>query len=107
MGAELVRAGRVRAYDLEKAVWGRCVGTYIEGWVKSDDEEKGKGKEGKGEGWDVAQVVRNHFWDLEKVRSHLFFEGGWGPLDFWQDRGGEKIDANVFLGLGKDRHCCE
>ncbi|KAF8606113.1 hypothetical protein BDV93DRAFT_520970 [Ceratobasidium sp. AG-I] len=71
MGAELVRAGRIRAYDVEKAVWGRCVGTYIEGWVRSDEGEKSKGKEGKGEGWDVAQVVRNHYWDLEKVRTWL------------------------------------
>lgn len=68
----------MRAYDVEKAVWGRCVGVYIEGWVRSDG---GKGKEGKGEGWDVAQVVRNHFWDLEKVRFcflGVYLGEGWG-----------------------------
>ncbi|KAF8748477.1 Chromo (CHRromatin Organization MOdifier) domain [Rhizoctonia solani] len=38
LGAELVRAGRVRAYDAEQAVWGRCVGAYIAGWIRVDHE---------------------------------------------------------------------
>jgi hypothetical protein len=70
-----VRAGRVRAYDAEKAVWGRCVGAYIAGWVRGEKKEPNGAEEGdakaatKGEGWEVAQAVRAHYWDLERVRS--------------------------------------
>ncbi|KAG8718726.1 hypothetical protein FRC09_012202 [Ceratobasidium sp. 395] len=70
LGAELVHAGRVRAYDAEKAIWGRCVGVYISGWVRNaeTDGESVK-KDGKGEGWEVAQAVRGHYWDLERVEN--------------------------------------
>ncbi|KAG9100764.1 hypothetical protein FRC06_003762 [Ceratobasidium sp. 370] len=71
LGAELVRAGRVRAYDAEKAVWGRCVGAFIGGWARGDAGVNGEGvkKDGKGEGWEVAQAVREHYWDLERVEN--------------------------------------
>ncbi|QRW24970.1 ABC transporter [Rhizoctonia solani] len=73
LGAELVRAGRVRAYDAEQAVWGRCVGAYIAGWIRVDHEVNGTGSdakaEGKGDGWEIAQAVRSHYWDLERVLS--------------------------------------
>ncbi|CAE6354315.1 unnamed protein product [Rhizoctonia solani] len=73
LGAELVRAGRVRAYDAEQAVWGRCVGAYIAGWVRVDHEVNGTGSdakaEGKGDGWEIAQAVRSHYWDLERVEN--------------------------------------
>ncbi|GAB1524083.1 [NU+] prion formation protein 1 [Rhizoctonia solani] len=63
LGAELVRAGRVRAYDAEQAVWGRCVGAYIAGWIRVDHEVNGTGSdakaEGKGDGWEIAQAVEN------------------------------------------------
>ncbi|CAE6526249.1 unnamed protein product [Rhizoctonia solani] len=74
LGAELVRAGRVRAYDAEQAVWGRCVGAYIAGWVKGEPQVNGaEGEtkpEGKGEGWEIAQAVRTHYWDLERAKNN-------------------------------------
>ncbi|EUC54712.1 mRNA export factor elf1 [Rhizoctonia solani AG-3 Rhs1AP] len=74
MGAELVRAGRVRAYDAEQAVWGRCVGAYIAGWVKGETHANGvegdAKSEGRGEGWDIAQAVRTHYWDLERAKNN-------------------------------------
>ncbi|KAF8722000.1 Chromo (CHRromatin Organization MOdifier) domain, partial [Rhizoctonia solani] len=74
LGAELVRAGRVRAYDAEQAVWGRCVGAYIAGWVRADHEVNGTGSdakaEGKGDGWEIAQAVRSHYWDLERAKNN-------------------------------------
>ncbi|QRW24299.1 ABC transporter [Rhizoctonia solani] len=58
LGAELVRAGRVRAYDAEQA---------------SNHEVNGTGSdakaEGKGDGWEIAQAVRSHYWDLERVEN--------------------------------------
>ncbi|KAG9125239.1 hypothetical protein FRC07_008439 [Ceratobasidium sp. 392] len=72
LGAELVRAGRVRTYDAEKALWGRCVGVYIGGWAREDtgvDGEEGAKRDGKGVGWEVAQAVRGHYWDLERVEN--------------------------------------
>ncbi|KAF8668382.1 Chromo (CHRromatin Organization MOdifier) domain [Rhizoctonia solani] len=74
LGAELVRAGRVRAYDAEQAVWGRCVGAYIAGWIRVDHEVNGTGSdakaEGKGDGWEIAQAVRSHYWDLERAKNN-------------------------------------
>ncbi|QRV96485.1 ABC transporter [Ceratobasidium sp. AG-Ba] len=73
MAAELVRAGRVRNYDAEKNLWGRCVGAYVGGWARGDTEVNGEDaakKDGKGEGWEVAQAVRGHYWDLERARTN-------------------------------------
>ncbi|CAE6492558.1 unnamed protein product [Rhizoctonia solani] len=74
LGAELVRAGRIRAYDAEQAVWGRCVGAYIAGWVKGEPQTNDTGSdaksEGKGGGWEIAQAVRAHYWDLERVKNN-------------------------------------
>ncbi|KAG8690049.1 hypothetical protein FRC11_014149 [Ceratobasidium sp. 423] len=74
LGAELVRAGRVRAYDAEQAVWGRCMGAYIAGWVRGEPRingTEGEAKpEGKGEGWEIAQTVRTHYWDLERTKNN-------------------------------------
>ncbi|KAJ1305703.1 hypothetical protein OPQ81_010438 [Rhizoctonia solani] len=74
LGAELVRAGRIRAYDAEQAVWGRCVGAYIAGWVKGESQvngaESGTKAEGKEEGWEIAQAVRTHYWDLERAKNN-------------------------------------
>ncbi|CAE6427274.1 unnamed protein product [Rhizoctonia solani] len=74
LGAELVRAGRVRAYDAEQAVWGRCVGAYIAGWIRVDHEVNGTGSdakaEAKGDGWEIAQAVRSHYWDLERAKNN-------------------------------------
>ncbi|CAE6390538.1 unnamed protein product [Rhizoctonia solani] len=74
LGAQLVRAGRVRAYDAEQAVWGRCVGAYIAGWVRIDHQVNGAESdaktEGKGEGWTIAQAVRTHYWDLERAKNN-------------------------------------
>ncbi|CAE6422760.1 unnamed protein product [Rhizoctonia solani] len=74
LGAELVRAGRVRAYDAEQSVWGRCVGAYIAGWVKGEPQANGTNgqdkTEGKGEGWEVSQAVRTHYWDLERAKNN-------------------------------------
>ncbi|CCO31645.1 [NU+] prion formation protein 1 [Rhizoctonia solani AG-1 IB] len=74
LGAELVRAGRIRAYDAEQAVWGRCVGAYIAGWVTADNHvngvESNAKTEAKGEGWEIAQAVRTHYWDLERAKNN-------------------------------------
>ncbi|CEL54075.1 mRNA export factor elf1 OS=Schizosaccharomyces pombe (strain 972 / ATCC 24843) GN=elf1 PE=1 SV=1 [Rhizoctonia solani AG-1 IB] len=74
IGAELVRAGRIRAYDAEQAVWGRCVGAYIAGWVTADNHvngvESNAKTEAKGEGWEIAQAVRTHYWDLERAKNN-------------------------------------
>ncbi|KDN42541.1 hypothetical protein RSAG8_06684, partial [Rhizoctonia solani AG-8 WAC10335] len=74
LGAELVRAGRIRAYDAEQAVWGRCVGAYIAGWVKGESQVNGTEgdakPQGKGEGWEIAQAVRAHYWDLERAKNN-------------------------------------
>lgn len=86
LGAELVRAGRVRAYDAEKVVWGRCVGTYISGWARGQNTEINGVEEGdakgtaKGEGWEVAQAVRTHYWDLERVRVSIFPSSHFGVV---------------------------
>ncbi|CAE7059439.1 unnamed protein product [Rhizoctonia solani] len=70
LGAGLVRAGRVRAYDAEQAVWGRCVGAYVTGWVKGEPQTSDTKSEGKGEGWEIAQAVRTHYWDLERAKNN-------------------------------------